>query len=114
MLTCSCDYEAYPGMIVWDEIGDYKILDAKRAKRCCSCKEKISIGDVCCEIERYKIPESDIECKIYGEDGEIPRASKFMCEKCADIFNNLEALGFCRQPWEDQRDLLREYVESYK
>lgn len=112
-LTCSCDYEPEPGDVCWNAPGDYKQLDKKLPRKCCSCGEKIRLGEICCEVQRYKIPDTDIECRIYGEDGEIPRAAKHMCERCSDIAHSLLELGFCPKPWEDQRELLSEYVDMY-
>lgn len=113
-LTCSCDYDYYePGMTIWCEIGEYAPLSTKRSRKCCSCKEKISVGDTCCEIPRYKVPESDIEERIYGEDGEVPKASAYMCERCADLLFSLKELGYCEQPWEDQRTLVADYAEMH-
>lgn len=112
-LTCECYHESEPGQVIWTAISDYKPLDSKRACRCCSCGEKIRPGELCAETKRYKVPETEVECRIYGEDGEVPRASRYMCERCADIANSLEGLGFCAQPWEDQRELLRDYVLLY-
>jgi len=71
------------------------------------------VGELCCEVKRYKVPDLDMEVRIYGEDGEIPRASHWMCEECTDIALSLEAVGFCPKTWLDQRALLKEYVEVY-
>lgn len=111
-LSCYCDFDDYePGMTIWTEIEDYTTLKTKRAKYCQSCKERIEVGSICAEACRFKVPEHAIEIDIYGEDGEIPRASKYLCERCADLFFSLKELGFCEQPWEDQRELVREYAE---
>lgn len=112
-LTCSCDYDPEPGDTVWMDVNDYAPLSTKRSRKCCSCKERIAVGDTCCEVTRVKMPESDIECRIYGEDGEIPRASAYMCERCADLFFSLSELGYCEQPWEDQRELVADYADMH-
>jgi len=65
-------------------------------------------------VPRVKVPDTDIECRIYGEDGEIPLASAYMCERCADLYFSLEELGYCVQPWEDQRDLVRDYADLHR
>lgn len=117
-LSCSCydgDYE--PGDNLWLEAKDYAPLKTNRAKRCCSCKELILVGSLCAEVPRVKVPDvGSVAEKIYGEfDGEngIPLASKFLCEPCADIFFSLAELGYCEQPFEDQRELLEEYVYEH-
>jgi hypothetical protein len=90
---------------------DYSTLQACKRKRCMSCGELIEIGAIVALVHRVKIPEYEIECKIYGEDGEIPRAPGYLCEGCADICFSLDDLGFCVNPYEDMRELLSEYVD---
>jgi len=82
-LSCSCggDYDWY-----YNAPEDFIKFKPKRRKRCCSCGELINIGSDCLEFDRYKISE-------YGD--EIYLASKFMCEKCGEIFLNLSDLGYC-------------------
>ena len=111
-LSCSCDldYNFEPGDYCWDiSVMDYSILDASRRKRCWSCNDLIDIGATVIKFRRWKIPESGLECWIYGEDGEVPLAPKYHCEACADQFFNLDALGFCGSATENQFDLLAEY-----
>lgn len=112
-LSCSCDYCPEPGDWYYDDISDYKPLSTRRGRRCSSCKELIKVGQTCVEAFRVKVPETDIEIKIYGEEGEIPLPSHFMCERCADLLNSLEELGFCPSPSSDQRELVRDYAETY-
>ncbi len=100
-------------MTLWEFPGDYTTLDTKRRQRCCSCRKLIEIDTVVLAFPRYKDPDTDIELDIYGEGGEIPRATKYMCESCADLFFSLEDLKFCGQPWEDQRELVKEYAREY-
>lgn len=113
-LTCSCDNDYWePGAKLWFGPKEYKPLATKRSRKCCSCGDRISIGDTCCEVPRVKVPDTEIECRIYGEDGEIPLAPAHMCERCADLSFSLEELGYCAQPWEDQRDLVRDYADMH-
>lgn len=109
-LSCDCDWCPDAGDKVYSEILDYAPLDTKRGRRCCSCHAIIKPGEICAEATRYKIPESETECRIYGEGGEMPLASHYMCEVCADLFNSLEELGFCVSPAEDQRKLVKTYA----
>ena len=114
-LTCSCgDGDFEPGMTIWYDAKDYTTLATKRARKCCSCGEKIDVGATCAEVPRFKVPESDVEVRIYGEDGEVPRAPHYLCERCADIAFSLDDLGYCMQPWEDQRELLAEYAWEHQ
>lgn len=109
-LSCYCDDYPEPGMVMWTGPEDYTTLNTKRAKQCCSCKERIEVGALCGVVSRFKVPDHDVEISIYGEDGEIPRAPKYLCERCTDLFLSLDELGFCQQPWEDQRELVKEYA----
>lgn len=92
---------------------DFTLFEGPKRKRCCSCKELISIGALSLKFSCHRPPKNEIEDRIYGEDGEIPIANKFLCEKCGDQFMNLEALGFCIDITENIMDLLQEYVENY-
>lgn len=111
-LTCSCDFEPEPGMVCWEDLVTTK-LATKTKRKCHSCCTTIEIGEDCASSRRYKVPDTDVEIRIYGEDGEIPRAPKFICEKCHDLALNLEELGYCMQPWEDQRELVKQYAELH-
>jgi predicted RNA-binding Zn-ribbon protein involved in translation (DUF1610 family) len=114
-LICGCNIDWYPepGDWYWNgKVSDYEPLPFKKTKKCCSCGEKIKPGDLSIAHFRVKCPDSDIEVKIYGEEGEIPLASDWMCERCGDLFLSLEALGYCVNPREDMRDLIREYADE--
>lgn len=114
-LLCDCDidYCPEPGDTIWYPPADYSTLSTTRRKRCCSCKELIDVGALVAEFPRYKVPEWDIEERIYGEDGEIPRASFHMCESCADIYFSIKELDYCFDDW-DMRAVLKEYHQLKK
>lgn len=112
-LTCSCDYEADPGETIYYAPDDYTTLKTKRSRKCESCHKKIAVGSICAEVPRVKIPDHDLERRIYGDDGEIPRAPAYLCEQCTDILFSLEDLGYCPQPWENQRELLADYHDLH-
>lgn len=116
-LTCECgDYEPEPGHIVYEYKRDYSALNSIKSKRCVAggCESRIRPGDTCVEIFRAKVPEHDVEIAIYGECGEVPMASHYLCEKCADIFLTLDELGFCVNPYDNMHDLVRDYNEMRK
>ncbi len=113
-LSCKCeDFDPEPGEIVWEFPREYSAYPRKRPAKCCSCEEKIIQGSICGEIKRFKIPDNDVEIRIYHEDGEIPRASRWMCETCTDLAFSFEDLGYCIQPWENQRELVKEYADEH-
>ena len=115
-LSCSCPEADFdPGDKFWKDMKDYAPLVTKRAKRCWSCKELIPVGTLCSEVTRRKVPKTEVEEKIYGEfegDNGVPLASKYLCERCADLCFSLEELGYCVEPYEDQRKLVEEYAEG--
>ena len=74
----------------------------KRRKRCCSCKTLIDFGAECLKFFRIKWNE-------YGN--EVDLSSWFMCEKCGEIFLNLDDLGYCIYLGDNMKETLREYWE---
>lgn len=117
-LTCGCDefYNLEPGEIVWNFSDSFEVLKTKRGRRCCEPKCNIIIkpGELVTIHERWKVPEGDYENARFGEDGQIPRSSKFLCEKCSDMWFNLAEHGFdCVGPWEVW-DCLKDYVALAK
>lgn len=113
MLSCYCDDSLEPGDIVWYSPNDYTKLKTERAKRCVSCGALIKVGDICTAITRYKIPKHDVEIKIYSEEGEIPRATAYQCEACADLYFSLSEYGYCVNALADQRELLKEHATRF-
>lgn len=111
-LTCSCpDY--IDADWFWHEPEDYTILGTRRRKRCQSCNELIDVGATCLEFPRTRDVLSDVEEKIFGAGAEaVPLASWWHCERCADLWFSLSELGFCVDPGEDMRGLVKEYAEG--
>lgn len=112
-LTCGCDFDYEPGMKVAYTPDNYEEFNGKRRQRCISCNELISIGDTAARVKRFRVPEHDVEINIYGDDGEIPIADKWMCERCADICFSLDDLGYCVNPHDNMMELLDEYADTY-
>jgi hypothetical protein len=111
-LSCFCPEYCDP---IWWYISpiNYGILTRSKRQRCKSCDKLIDIGAICIEFERWRNPISNVEENIYGEGGEIPIASWYMCEECSDIYFNLEELGFCIQLGDSMQELLKEYRDLY-
>lgn len=98
MLSCDCTFEPGDSDEWYHNAEHFQIFvglgrTGKRRARCYSCKELIELYSQCSEFTRFRVPSSDIEERIYGE--EVQLASYFMCEKCSEIFFNLTELGFC-------------------
>ncbi len=105
-LSCSCYDDGEWWYFTPD---DYSRLGTKRSRRCCSCKAIIKPGDLCNEYKRECNPDEwSVDARIYGS--EKPLASWYHCEACADLFWNLDELGFCINLPADMRALTREYA----
>lgn len=112
-LDCLCDCDDESDVVFFDP-DDYSIMPArKRRVRCKSCKEIISDGDVVAEFRIVRQNMSEVEERIYGDDG-VPLASRFLCESCSDIFFNLFERGFNVGPYEDLRKTMQDYINVYK
>lgn len=92
-LSCDVDYDGCDYEWWWECNFEYYPLSTKRSRKCCSCKEKISIGDDAMIVHRHHSPQNDIEERIYGD--EVPRATWYLCEKCGDLALSLNELKFC-------------------
>jgi hypothetical protein len=113
-LSCGCDYEPEPGQLFSRHAVDFEFLETSRRKRCSSCGELINIGSFVVRIDIFKVPEHEIEINIYGEDGEVPRAARYLCERCGEIYLNLVEVGFeCIWVEDNMQELLKEYQEIY-
>lgn len=110
MLTCSCmtyaDADWY-----WNVDRDYSTTPTnKNRQRCTSCKKLIDKGAVAVAVCRSRPAKDPIEERIYGsEPDSVPMFTHFMCEECGDIHYSLEDLGFCVNPYDNHRNLLKEY-----
>jgi len=84
-LSCSCDDDYFDWYYKCPD--DFEIMQGKRRSRCLSCRNLIDIGSVCVIFSCYRNATHDIEQKIYGD--EVPIANRYLCEKCGEIFFNL-------------------------
>lgn len=112
MLACDCDY----GDNAWwyEDDGDgVKPLATKRMRRCCSCKDRIAVGDECLKFVRWRNPnEGSVAERIYGD--EEPLATWYLCDRCAGLYESLDGLGFCGLLGQDLRSVCREYADMQR
>lgn len=111
-LSCECgdDYDRY-----YAPAADFAPLQLSRAKRCCSCRSLIRVGEDALAFRCWRRPGYDtIEEKIYGEDGEVPMAPRFMCERCGGLFMALEDLNFCISLDDNMVSLAKEYGQMQR
>lgn len=128
-LSCSCDFDFEPEygdkqIHFWKDKFDFdfETLTTAKRKRCSSCDTFINIGAQSIEIPMVRYPYNEIEARIRGlpedpydwEEATIEIASRYLCEKCGEIYLNLENLGFeCLSPFENMPDMLIEYRNNY-
>jgi len=114
MCECDTDFCPEPGDWYWySSPKDYSVLPFKKRRKCCSCDELIDVNGVATKHDRVKVPDTDIEISIYGEDGEIPIAADWMCERCSDLYFSLSELGYCVSPRDDMRELTKDYAAEH-
>ena len=93
---------------------DFTLLQTKRGRRCASCGSKIKVADIVLKFPIYRAPtEFEIETIGICEGDDVPKAPKYLCEKCGDIYSSLEESGFCVSPCESMTELLHDYHENY-
>ena len=92
-ISCDCGSEDYEWF--YDQPNYFTPLDTNKRQRCFSCRELIDIGLDCGKFGSWRLPLNDIEERIYGYEGEVPRADFYMCEECTGLFWSITDLGFC-------------------
>lgn len=114
-LSCECDWDDPDWW--YDDSRPVEPLATKRSRRCVSCNDRIKVGDDCKEFTRWRHARYDtIEERIYGEGGEVPMASWYLCDRCAGLYESLDDLGFCGLLGEkhDLRETCREYADMQR
>ena len=51
---------------------------------------------------------------IYGDGGEMPLPTWYLCDRCAGLYESLDDLGFCDPLGQDLRATAREYAEMQR
>jgi len=112
MLSCDCDY-GDDAEWWFDDTKEVAPLTTKRMRRCCSCKDRIAVGDDCKPFIRWRNADCDsVEYHIHGE--EIPLPTWYLCDRCAGLYESLDDLGFCGLLGQDLREMCREYAEMQR
>lgn len=114
MLSCDCDYGDDPSWW-YDDQREVSPLSTKRGRRCVSCKAWIKVGDDCKPFPRWRNPGYDtIEAKIFGDGGEVPMATWYLCDRCAGLYESLDGLGFCDLLGQNLIEACREYAQMQR
>ena len=112
MLSCDCDY-GDDAEWWFDDTKEVAPLATKRMRRCCSCKDRIAVGDDCKPFIRWRNADYDsVEYRIHGE--EVPLPTWYLCDRCAGLYESLDGLGFCELLGQDLRKVCREYAEMQR
>ena len=69
-------------------------LATKRSRKCCSCGQKVGVGETARKIERYRPATEWEEMRGIACDS-VPLADWYLCETCGDVADSLAELGFC-------------------
>lgn len=111
MLACNCDYG--DDVAWWHEGDEVKPLATKIMRRCCSCKERIAVGDDCKRFPRWRTPnEGSVAWRIHGDEERL--STWYLCDRCAGLYESLDGLGFCGLLGQDLRSVCREYADMQR
>ena len=93
-LHCDIDGGDDRGDWWWYQPADEKPLATKRSRKCCSCGNKIAVGETARLIRRYRQPTEFEEMRGIAYD-EVPLSDWYLCERCGDLADSISELGFC-------------------
>jgi hypothetical protein len=96
----SCDWY----WILRDELAP---LATKRSRKCCSCGERIAVGNPARTVKRHRPATDWEECRGFGD--EIALAPWYLCETCGDLADSVHELGFCFNLGENIKAQIAEY-----
>lgn len=111
-LYCDSGYDYDDVDWWWYQPADEAPLATKRSRKCCSCKAKISVGDVARKVQRFR-PATEFEEERGIAYDEVQLADWYLCETCGDLSDSLTELGFCFSLGSQSlREQIREYREE--
>ena len=117
MLSCDCDY-GDDAEWWFDDTKEVAPLATKRMRRCCSCKDRIAVGEDCKPFARWRnisdYSDHEVLVRIYGDGGEYALPTWYLCDRCAGLYESLSGLGFCELLGQDLRKVCREYAEMQR
>ena len=67
-------------------------LATKRSRKCCSCGQKVGVGETARKVQRYR-PATEWE-EIRGLGDEVQLADWYLCETCGDQRTRFRSLAF--------------------
>ena len=116
MLSCSCDNDDADWF--YDDTLEVAPLATKRMRRCCSCKDRIAVGDDCKPFPRWRTvsyySDPEVLVRIYGDGGEFALPTWYLCDRCAGLYESLDSLGFCGMLGDNLVQTCREYGQMQR
>jgi hypothetical protein len=94
----------------WYQPADEAPLATKRSRKCCSCGQKVGVGETARKILRYR-PATEFEEMRGIACDEVPLADWYLCEPCGDLADSLSELGFC---YDLDGESLAEQIAEYR
>lgn len=111
-MALSCDYgDGEPSDFAWMWTNPhFATTPVGRRRRCRSCRELIGVASDAVRIYRYRLPRDEVECRIYGYDGEVMLAPWWWCETCGGLALSLLEHGYALEIEDDMRELVKEHA----
>jgi hypothetical protein len=119
-LSCSCEWGDEESDWYWWPPKEYSEYKRKRGVKCCcdGCDTLIRRSAVTGIVRRTRsgtMWEDDHGVGFVDDPESVNLANAYMCEECTDMYFSLDDLGFeCVTPYENMRDLCKEYNEVYQ
>ncbi len=109
-LFCETDGDYGDADWWWHQPQDEAPLTTKRSRKCCSCGQKVGVGDTARKIERYRPPTEFEEIRGIACD-DVQMADWYLCETCGDLADSLAELGFCYNLGSES---LQQQIDEYR
>jgi hypothetical protein len=93
----------------WYQPADEAPLATKRSRKCCSCGQKVGVGETARKVRRYRPATEWEEMRGFGD--EVQMADWYLCETCGDLADSLAELGFCYTLGDDS---LAKQIDEYR
>jgi len=77
----------------WYQPADEAPLGTKRSRKCCSCGQKIKVGETARRVLRYRRATEFEKTRGIAYD-EVPLPDWYLCETCGDLADSISELGF--------------------
>lgn len=91
-LSCDCDYFYYYS------VPDDDFSKSQKDCKCNSCKKKIKAGETVLKFTCWRLAnpysENPIDIQAYENSEDVYLLDVFHCERCGEIYLNLQYIGY--------------------